>query len=108
MSYEQMLQVYGFRALWNPEIIALTIVLATIYLILVGPMRHRFTKSTPVSVGQKVLFLTGLFIFYFTLGSPLHLIGHQFLFSAHMFEQALVYATFDFFRYPCMVSSSYF
>lgn len=91
MSYEHLLQVYGFRALWNLDIMALTIVLASVYLVIVGPMRHRFTNSTDVSVVQKVFFLTGLFIFYFTLGSPLHLIGHQFLFSAHMLEQALVY-----------------
>jgi putative membrane protein len=77
--------------MWNPGMIMISVILAAIYLTVVGPLRHLFPYATPISFGRKASFLVGIMIFYFTLGSPLHLIGHEFLFSVHMLEQALVY-----------------
>lgn len=38
-----------------------------------------------------VFFSSALAVFYVTLGSPLHVLGDHYLFSAHMLEQALIY-----------------
>jgi putative membrane protein len=86
-----LLQPYSFNALWNPGLIVLSIVLAIAYVTVVGPLRVLFPDSSPVNLKQKVSFFAGLMVFYFSLGSPLHLIAHDFLFSAHMLEQALTY-----------------
>ncbi|MBO8171353.1 MAG: cytochrome c oxidase assembly factor CtaG [Bacillaceae bacterium] len=83
------LQLFGFNELWNPILIVITVVLAIAYLVITGPMRHRFTDAGPVPIYKKVLFLFGLLLFYITLG-PLNLIGHL-MFSAHMTKQALLY-----------------
>lgn len=91
MSSVSILQDYSFWVLWNPGMIMISVILAAIYLTVVGPLRHLFPDASPISFGRKASFLVGIMIFYFTLGSPLHLIGHEFLFSAHMLEQALVY-----------------
>lgn len=91
MSDISILQDYSFWVLWNPGMIVLSVILATIYLTVVGPLRHLFPDAAPISFGRKASFLVGIMIFYFALGSPLHLVGHEFLFSAHMLEQALVY-----------------
>jgi putative membrane protein len=91
VSDVSILQDYSFWILWNPGMIVITVILAAIYLTVVGPLRHLFPDAAPISLGRKASFLVGIMIFYFTLGSPLHLIGHEFLFSAHMLEQALVY-----------------
>jgi putative membrane protein len=91
VSDVSILQDYSFWVLWNPGMIMISVILAAIYLTGVGPLRHLFPDAAPISFGRKASFLVGIMIFYFTLGSPLHLIGHEFLFSAHMLEQALVY-----------------
>lgn len=85
------LQPYSFNVLWNPGIITATILLAIAYVTLIGPLRPLFPDASPVSLKQKLSFFTGLLVFYLSLGSPLHLIAHDFLFSAHMLEQALTY-----------------
>jgi putative membrane protein len=91
MTYHFLLQEYGFGELWNLNILGVSILIGFIYILLTGHLRNHFSNSSPVGVGQKVSFITGLFVFYLAMGSPLHLIGHEFLFSAHMLEQALIY-----------------
>lgn len=92
MSHEHgIYQSIGFMELWRPEIMLLTILIGTIYFLAIGSFRHRFQKSRPVSIGQKVLFSLGLIIFYIALGSPLNFYGHHYLFSAHMLQMALLY-----------------
>jgi putative membrane protein len=91
MGLEHVFQQYSVGTLWNPGVIVVTIVLAVSYLTLTGPFRHLFVESEPVHIHQKTYFLTGLLIFYLALGSPLHLLGDRFLFSAHMLAQSLMY-----------------
>jgi putative membrane protein len=91
MTYKFLLQEYGFAELWNPTILGVAILIAFLYILLNGHVRKHFRDSNPVGVGQKISFLLGLLVFYLAMGSPLHLIGHEFLFSAHMLEQALIY-----------------
>jgi putative membrane protein len=91
MVYNNVFQAYSFGTLWIPGVMVATLVLAVSYLTLTGSFRYLFEQSEPVSHIQKTYFLTGLIIFYLALGSPLHLLGDRFLFSAHMLAQSLMY-----------------
>jgi putative membrane protein len=87
----RLLETYSLWDLWNPDFLFLIILTGIIYGLIMGPLRYLFTETTPVKTGQQLVFLTGLAVLYFAMGSPLHILGHDFLFSAHMLEQALVY-----------------
>jgi putative membrane protein len=90
MSHEHGLQQFSLWALWSPEYAVVTLLLAIVYLALIGPFRNRFSDAKPVGPGQKTLFFAGLSLFYLGMGSPISLLGHM-LFSAHMLQQALLY-----------------
>lgn len=83
-------ETFGFRAVWNPELIVLTGLIGVAYFSLTGPLRHTFLQASPATWGQKALFTSGLLLFYLGMGSPLNVAGH-FLFSAHMLQQSLLY-----------------
>ncbi|MEB1807410.1 MAG: cytochrome c oxidase assembly protein [Bacillaceae bacterium] len=82
---ENIFNHYGFTELWNPKLIVFTFFFTIFYFKASG----RFIST--VEKWKKLSFLTGILIFYIAVGSPLHLIGHSYLFSVHMLEQALVY-----------------
>lgn len=42
-------------------------------------------------IKKMISFSLGLILFYIALGSPYHLLGDSYLFSAHMLQQSLVY-----------------
>ncbi|RBP05347.1 cytochrome c oxidase assembly protein [Rossellomorea aquimaris] len=65
---------------WNYLLAAVLIVIMGFYLI-------KFKES----FSQSICFFLALVVFYIALGSPLHLLGDQYLFSAHMLEQSIVY-----------------
>jgi putative membrane protein len=88
--FGQVWDYFSFYDLWHPEWLGVTIIFGSMYLLAVGPFRHRFREAQPVPFRQKFLFLCGLLILYVTLGSPLYLLG-SFLFSVHMFQMALFY-----------------
>jgi putative membrane protein len=90
-QHEHGLQHFDFWSLWSPEIMLLTILMAVVYFLVVGPWRSRFPGSSPVSSGQKTLFIIGLLLLYTGMGSPLSVLGHHYLFSAHMLEMSLIY-----------------
>lgn len=80
-----------FFQMWGPDILLIAILLAALYLAIVGPLRKHFADSAPVPTVRKISFLSGLFIFYLVLGSPVNYYGHHFLFSVHMFQQSLLF-----------------
>lgn len=82
---------YGFDVLWNPDVMTITIIALIAYFTLIGPFRDLFQVAAPVPLSQKVLFVTGMLLFYLALGSPLHVIGDRYLFSAHIFQQGLAF-----------------
>ena len=84
------LEYFGFRALWSPLFLAFVLAAAAVYLWLTGPGRKLFKDLEPVSAGKKISFLSGLFVLYVALGSPLDLLAHL-LFSAHMVSMALAF-----------------
>ncbi|GAA4713703.1 cytochrome c oxidase assembly protein [Brevibacillus fulvus] len=83
----------SFTELWSPEIMLIAILIAVLYLAVVGSWRKQFAHSAPVSGKKKAAFLIGLLVFYLAEGSPISYYGHHFLFSAHMLQQALLYFT---------------
>ncbi len=90
MTLNYMLFAYGFQVVWSPELIVFTILLAVLYLLAVGRFRIHFADAAPVPPGKKLLFLTGLVLLYFGLGSPLNVVGH-YMFSVHMVQQCVLY-----------------
>lgn len=81
----------GFGDLWSPEMIVITLLLAALYLTATGWWRQHIENSAPVGWKKKFLFLMGLLFFYIAMGSPLNYYGHDYLFSAHMTQQSLLY-----------------
>jgi putative membrane protein len=68
---------------WNYLLAAVLIFIFGSYLI---KLRESFSQS--------ICFFFALAVFYIALGSPLHYLGDQYLFSAHMLEQSIVYIAF--------------
>lgn len=68
---------------WNP-------ILAVALLVIIAAYIYQFKKEQDF-VKKLIFFLSSLFIFYLAMGSPIHLLGDHYLFSAHMLEQSLIY-----------------
>jgi putative membrane protein len=81
----------SFWDLWNPHMLAGLLFIYSIFLVGVGPLRSLFKESRPVTNKQKVLVGMGIFVTYIATSSPLHVLGDEYLFSAHMLNQSLVY-----------------
>ncbi len=91
MHHGQEMHDPGFIPLWRPDILLLTVCIAVLYWMLDGSLRSRFTGSGPIPLKRKMYFVIGLCVFYAAQGSPLQYYGHQYLFSAHMAQQSLLY-----------------
>ncbi|MFD2807549.1 cytochrome c oxidase assembly protein [Litchfieldia salsa] len=63
--------------------------LAGLLVIIYGLFHFRFYKEQGLK--KLYFFFLSLLVFYLALGSPLHVLGDHYLFSAHMLEQSLVY-----------------
>jgi len=74
----------------HPSVILGLLILTGWYLLSVGPLRHRYQYSEDTGPGQIALFLTGLTILFVALLSPLHELGDNYLFSAHMVQHLLM------------------
>ncbi|MFY0544332.1 cytochrome c oxidase assembly protein [Brevibacillus sp. H7] len=81
----------SFFDMWSPDVLLFTLLLAVLYFLLTGPWRSRFANAAPVSGKQKAVFVLALVFFYAAQGSPINYYGHEYLFSAHMFQQSLLY-----------------
>ncbi|MDQ0231303.1 cytochrome c oxidase assembly factor CtaG [Metabacillus malikii] len=82
--------IFGFRALWSPYYLSIMVLILIGYFVIIGPWRHKFNNSTPVSTKQKLLFISGIISLYISKGSPVDLLGHI-MFSAHMTQMAILY-----------------
>jgi cytochrome c oxidase assembly factor CtaG len=73
---------------WNlePSIIIGTALITGLYLYAIGSYRKRHFPEEPVRTGQTVAFLSGVFIMFLALVSPLDELGDSYLFSAHMLQ----------------------
>ena len=81
----------GFAAMWSPGLLLATILIGFIYFYFIGPMRSRFTGSSPVPIRKKLYMITALLLFYGAQGSPIGYYSHTDLFSAHMLQQSIIY-----------------
>ncbi|PTX60721.1 putative membrane protein [Melghirimyces profundicolus] len=87
---EALIGAFFTPGLWNVGFNWVVVSIGGLYLSATGRWRGQFPGSTPVPIGKKMLFLTGLALFYLALGSPIHPIGHE-LFSVHMLQQSILY-----------------
>jgi putative membrane protein len=73
---------------WNlePSIIIGSVLIISLYLYAIGPLRKRHFPNEPIMTGQTIAFLSGMLIMFLALVSPLDELGDSYLFSAHMIQ----------------------
>ncbi|TBL71253.1 cytochrome C oxidase assembly protein [Paenibacillus thalictri] len=81
----------SWAELWSPGLALLLIVIAVLYMALIGDWRDRFEGSEPVKWMQKFYFICGLALIYSANGSPISYYGHHYMFSMHMLQQSILY-----------------
>ncbi|GGK13090.1 protein CtaG [Caldalkalibacillus thermarum] len=92
MTLRDALNNYSFFELWRPDILAVLLVVGMLYLLLTDRLREQLPFATaPVSRGKKAAFLSALLILYLVHGTPIHVLGYYYLFSAHMLQMAVSY-----------------
>lgn len=84
------LEYFSFSELWSPLFLAFMILIAAGYLLVIGPLSHKFEGAETVPVRKKLMFFSGLFFLYLAQGGPISLLGHI-MFSFHMLSMALSY-----------------
>jgi putative membrane protein len=90
MSTQDFFRLFLLPANWNDQLNLLFLITAIVYLLLTSQLKTWFPYPEPVSGKTKGLFLLALIIYYFAVGSPLDLVGHE-LFSMHMLQMSLLY-----------------
>jgi putative membrane protein len=85
----ELLSQWSVKFLWPPYITLAIAMVGVAYMLLIGPKSgKRFGGA--VTWGEASLFLGGLFLYFAAWGSPLHLIGEEYLMTAHMATMLLV------------------
>jgi putative membrane protein len=74
----------------EPELIGGILLVAWLYAVFTGPLRHRIAPHTAYPRSSAISFYSGLVLFYLTVGSPLDYVGEVYLFSAHMAQHILL------------------
>lgn len=75
---------------WDPIILLGIVLLCGVYLYGVGPLHRRSGGAIEIAPRQITLFLSGAFVIFVALASPLDEIGDRYLFSAHMVQHLLL------------------
>ena len=75
---------------FHPDIIVGLLLFQGAYLLGVGPLRNRYNWAEAVPKGKATVFTIGTLTIYLALSSPLHELGDNFLFSAHMVQHLLL------------------
>ncbi|MGA8942820.1 MAG: cytochrome c oxidase assembly protein [Thermoactinomyces sp.] len=87
---QTFVQLFAHASNWNFRLNIFFLLLAIAYLLLTGPLQRRLKNAEPVKDWKKAVFLTGLILYYFALGSPLDLLAHE-MFSMHMLQMSFLY-----------------
>lgn len=74
---------------WDPSIVIGAALIVAGYLYAIGPLRKRYGIEA-VKGGKIVAFLSGVFIMFLALVSPLDELGDSYLFSAHMVQHLCI------------------
>lgn len=80
----------GFFSLWHPEVALFVIILGIAYREVVGPLRVRFPKASPVPRFREVSLYLSLVTLYVAVGTPLQLLADRYLLTAHMIQFVLL------------------
>lgn len=75
---------------FDPVFIGGLLTVALIYMLTVGPLRHRLAPNSSFPTWRAVAFCSALLVFFLAEASPLHDIAELYLFSAHMFQHLLL------------------
>ncbi|OUM85742.1 MAG: hypothetical protein BAA01_06300 [Bacillus thermozeamaize] len=89
-------EIMNGSALWSAWSIPWLLAVLAILGWYIAAARGVFLKNPPGDAGRvpkrkMVSFFLGMALFYLAVGSPLHIIGHFFLFSIHMLTMAVLY-----------------
>jgi putative membrane protein len=79
---------FSTSELWNIWMGLWIAFLTVLYFVIIGPLRHKFQDSGPVTVTRQCLFVLGMAIYYFAQGGPMNMLSHL-MFSMHMTSMAL-------------------
>ncbi len=78
---------------FDPGVLLFLAALSAAYFVGIGPLRRRYTLGEPATRNQIMLFVGFMALVFFTLASPLDVIGNDYLFSAHI-TQVVILTTF--------------
>ncbi len=85
------LQYFEWEELWTPMYLFAITAIVILYFYLIGPWREKHFPDEPAATTmQKVLFVSGAFLFYLAQGGPFNLLGHL-MFTFHMSKMAISY-----------------
>lgn len=87
----QELLDYGWVALWQPQWLLAVLVFGAIYQWQVKQLEG---TEEAMSKGKQAIFWMALLALYVAKGSPLSMMGHSYMFSAHMAQMSLMYLIF--------------
>lgn len=90
MTTSEFFMLFTYTSNWNIPLNLFFLTIAVLYLWVTGPLALKIPNAEPVSPKKKFIFLMGLLIYYFSFGSPLHMLAHE-LFSMHMLQMSLHY-----------------
>jgi len=75
----------------EPLLIGSLLFVGWLFAVLTGPLRHRIPGAPAAYPWREAwCFASGLTVFYLAVGSPLDVLGENFLFSAHMVQHKIV------------------
>ena len=85
----------SIRPIWthwhgHVEVVIGLALLEGAYLFGVGPLRERWNLADDVDPKKIATFTAGVLVIFFSLLSPLHILGDHYLFSAHMTQHVLL------------------
>jgi putative membrane protein len=87
-QHDEIVQIWQ---MWNPIGLFITFSIAALYIALILGAKRLGNKEYRVTGRQRFFFSVSLLLIMVSLASPLHVIGHSYLFSVHMLVQALLY-----------------
>jgi putative membrane protein len=90
MTSQEFFNVFTYIENWNIPLNMLFVAIGIFYLLLTGPLAKRIKGAKPVPAWKQIVFILGLGISYFSVGSPLDLMAHE-LFSMHMLQMSIWY-----------------
>jgi putative membrane protein len=74
----------------HPSILIGCILFAGLYLVAVGPLRRKYGWADGIERSRVAWFMTGVAVMFLALNGPIHDLGDNYLFSAHMIQHLMI------------------